>query len=342
MPGTVLVTGVSGFIAKHCVKRFLEAGYTVRGTVRNRQKANQVRAALSPLCDISRLDFCDADLMSDSGWSDAARGCSAIVHVASPFPMGQPRNEAELLEPAVEGTIRVLAAAKRMGVGRFVHTSSIAAISGNSDRKRTHYTEDDWTDVTSPQTSVYSRSKTLAERAARDFIQNHAPKIHYTSINPGFVLGPALDSDIGTSLEAIRSIMSGKYPGLPRLCLACVDARDVADAHLMAMQSDGPSGGRYPVVAGSAWFADLARHIRQELGSDAAKVPVRELPNLIVRLIALGDPAARSILPDLGHWFEIDAAKTRKLLGRELIPVKDAVVATARSLIDLGLVAGTR
>ena len=180
--------------------------------------------------------------------------------------------------------------------------------------------------------------RALAEKAAREFVAAEAPGMHYASVNPGFVLGPALDKDIGSSANTIVMIMQGKYPGMPRLHFSCVDVRDVAEAHLKAMQTGQPSGGRYLAVGGSLWFVEIARAIRQALGDEAKKVPVRELPDFLVKLIGLFDGNARSIVSDLGKVRDVDNSRTRAALDMTFRPPEEAAVATARSLVELGLV----
>ena len=336
---TVLITGISGFIAKHCAVEMLNAGYGVRGTVRSMQKVGDVTASIARHADVGRLEFAAADLDSDDGWSRAVAGCEFVLHVASPFPARQPKDERELIRPAVEGTLRVLRAAAAANVGRFVQTSSTAAVFYGHPRERTApFTEDDWTDARHPSVTAYSRSKTLAERAARDFMAQERPALHYSSVNPGLVLGPALDRDIGTSAAIVQMFLKGKYPGAPRMSIAVVDVRDVARMHRLALETRAPSGGRYLGSAGTLWMIDIARALRQHLGDSARKVPTRELPDWAVRLAALYDPGARLAVPELGKLVPVDTSRTRRELGMEFIPADEAVAAMGRSLIELKLV----
>jgi dihydroflavonol-4-reductase len=336
---TVLITGISGFIAKHCAVELLGAGYGVRGTVRSMHKSPDVKASIAMHADVARLEFAAADLESDDGWGSAVAGCSHVLHVASPFPARQPQDEQDLIRPAVEGTLRVLRAAAAANVERFVQTSSTAAVFYGHPRERTApFTQDDWTNVEHPSVTAYSRSKTLAERAARDFIARERPALHYSSVNPGLVLGPALDRDIGTSASIVQMFLKGKYPGAPRMSIAVVDVRDVARMHRLALEARAPGGGRYLGSAATLWMIDIARALRQHLGDAARKVPTRELPNWAVRLAALYDPGARLAVPELGKFVPVDTARTRQELGMEFIPADEAVAAMGRSLIELGLV----
>jgi dihydroflavonol-4-reductase len=332
----ILVTGISGFIAKHCALELLTHGYAVRGTVRNLAKGEETRATLAKHCDTSQLSFVEADLLADAGWADAMNGIAGALHLASPFPLDEPQDPDDLLRPAVDGTLRVLRAAMNAGVPRVVQTSSIVAVLGGCHDKRL-FTEDDWTDVADPMVSSYSRSKTLAERAARDFVSSDGRAIHFSTINPGFVLGPVLDADIGSSAHAIQMLLRGKYPGMPRIWFSVVDVRDVARMQRLALESAEPSGGRYLAVSETVRFVDIARPIRDGLGHAARKTPRHQLPDLAVRLVALFDPTARAILPDLGFEFEVDNTRTRQALGIEFIPVTESAPAMASSLIELGL-----
>ena len=336
---TVLITGISGFIAKHCAVEMLNAGYGVRGTVRSMRKSGDVHASIAKHADVARLEFAAADLESDDGWDRAVTGCEHVLHVASPFPARQPKDEQDLIRPAVEGTLRVLRAAVAANVERFVQTSSTAAVFHGHPRERTApFTEDDWTDVGHPSVTAYSKSKTLAERAARDFMAQERPALHYSSVNPGLVLGPALDPDIGTSAAIVQMFLKGKYPGAPRMSIAVVDVRDVARMHRLALETRAPGGGRYLGSAATLWMIDIARALRQHLGDAARKVPTRELPDWAVRLAALYDPGARLAVPELGKFVPVDTSRTRRELGMEFIRADEAVAAMGRSLIELKLV----
>jgi dihydroflavonol-4-reductase len=336
---TVLITGVSGFIAKHCAVELLNAGYRVRGTVRSAGRTAEVKETLAKHADISRLEFAETDLESDAGWDEALRGCTHVLHIASPFPAGQPKDEQVLIRPAVQGTLRVLRAAKTAGVERFVQTSSTVAVQYGHPRDRTApFTEADWTVVDAPGVTPYAKSKTLAERAARDFVNEEGSGLHYSSVNPGFVLGPVLDGVIGASAQIIAMFLKGKYPGAPRVSFPCVDVRDVARMHHVALEADVPSGGRYLCVAECLWMIEIARAIRSQLGEQARKAPSRELPDWVVKLVGLFDPTARQIVPELGREVRVDNTVTRKALQMTFIPATDAAAAMARSLIELKVV----
>jgi dihydroflavonol-4-reductase len=336
---TILVSGISGFIAKHCAVEMLRAGYGVRGTVRSVKRVDEVRASIAKHADVSRLEFAQADLESDAGWQDAVAGCAHVLHVASPFPPEQPRDEQDLIRPAVQGTLRVLKVASAAGVQRFVQTSSMVAVMYGHPHDRTApFTEADWTVLDAPGLTAYAKSKALAEKAGREFMKQDRSGMGYSTVNPGLVLGPALDSDIGTSAGIIRLFLKGKYPGTPRLKIPVVDVRDVAKMHRLAIEKDVPSGGRYIAADECLWLIEIARAIRDGLGEAARKVPNRELPDWLVRIVALFDGGARQAVPDLGKDFRVDNSQTRHALGMDFIPAREAAVALARSLIDLKLV----
>jgi dihydroflavonol-4-reductase len=334
----VLITGISGFIARQCALEMLGAGYLVRGTTRSRATHDSVRGSIGEHRDVARLELVEADLTADEGWREAVAGCSAVLHVASPFPSKQPKDENVLIRPAVEGSLRVLRAASAAGVQHFVQTSSTAAVMyGHQPGRSEPFTEADWTVPDAPGVTAYSKSKTLAERAARDFIAGDRSGMRYASVNPGFVLGPALDRDVGTSAEIVQLFLKGKYPACPRISFPCVDVRDVARLHRLAIEVDAPSGARYLGVAGSLWMLEMALAIRAALGPAARKVPSRPMPDWAMRLVAIFDPVARQAVPDLGRWFAFDNTRTRQALGMNFIPAGDAAAAMAESLVRLGL-----
>lgn len=335
---TVLITGITGLIARHIAIAFLNAGYRVKGSVRNIGKADGVRQTLSAHATVDNLEFAVADLLSDDGWDEAVEGCEFVVHAASPNPVIQPRNEDELVRPALDGTMRVLGASHRQGVKRFVHTSSGFAVFLGHPRERKHFDARDWSDLNGRGITPYCKSKTLSERAVRAYIGNGNSNINYVSINPGYVFGPALDRDINSSTEMIRMFLAGKYPGAPRLWIPAVDIRDVAALHLAAVETEKLPADRFLAVAESLWMVELTRALRSQLGKDTLKSPARELPDWLVRLIGMFDPAARSIQYQLGKSFEVDAEPARRLLGRNFITGTESAVACAKSLVDMDMV----
>ena len=337
----VLVTGGSGFIAQHCILQLLAAGHDVRTTLRTTAREAEVRSLLKRAgADDSRLSFAAADLVRDAGWPEAVAGCDFVLHVASPFPPSVPKHEDELIIPAREGALRVLRAARAAGVWRVVLTSSFAAVGyGHADRP-TPFDERDWTDLSSPDVQPYPKSKTLAERAAWDFAAK-APGFELAVVNPVAVVGPALGPDTSTSIMLVQRMMDGSMPGLPRISFGLVDVRDVADLHLRAMTDPAAKGERFLAVSGDfVSLSEIAAILKARLGPAARRASTRELPDWLVRLVSFVDPAARQVVPELGNRKNATSAKAQRLLGWSPHTREDALVATAESLIKLGLVKG--
>lgn len=336
----VLVTGGSGFIGSYCILRLLEAGHQVRTTVRNLEREPEVRAMLrtAGANPGDRLSFFAANLESDAGWPTAAEGCEYILHVASPFPPSLPKHEDELIIPAREGTLRVLRAARNAGVSRVVLTSSFAAIGYGHSQQAVPFDETYWTDPSGADVLPYMKSKTLAERAAWDFLAREGSQLELAVVNPVGVFGPVLGPDYATSILFIQRLMDGAVPGCPNLWFGVVDVRDVADLHLLAMLHPAASGERFLASSGDFLSVlDMANILRARLGDAARRVPTRQLPDFMIRLAALGDPAVRQILPELGKRKNATAEKARRLLGWLPRSAEDAIAASGESLLRLGL-----
>ncbi|HTZ53219.1 MAG TPA: aldehyde reductase [Spirochaetia bacterium] len=337
---TVLVTGGSGFIGSHAILQLLTAGHAVRTTVRSLRREPEVRALLKAggAEPGPRLAFFEADLTQDAGWREAVAGCDFVLHVASPFPAGVPKSDDELIVPARDGALRVLRASSKAGVKRVVMTSSFAAVGYGHPPRTTPFTEADWSDPESKETGPYPKSKTIAERAAWDFVSSEGRGLELSVVNPVGVLGPVLGPDFSTSILMIQRFMDGAVPGCPRLWFGLVDVRDVADLHLRAMTDPAARGERFIASAGDAVeMVEIARVLRSRLGSAASRVPTRKVPDFLVRLAALRDPAIRTVLPELGKMKRVSSEKARRLLGWVPRPYEESVVDTARSLLALGL-----
>ena len=340
----VLVTGGSGFIAMHCTRKLLAAGYRVRNTVRSLAREAEVRATLeSAGADAGgdpgdRLAFFAADLTADAGWHEAAAGCDYVLHVASPFPVNVPEHEDELIVPAREGALRLLRAARGAGVKRVVLTSSFAAIGYGHAQADRPFTEHDWTKPEGGGVTAYAKSKTLAERAAWDFMAREGGDMELSVVNPVGVFGPALGADFSTSIEIIRRMMDGALPALPRITFGVVDVRDVADLHLSAMTDPEAAGERFLAVAGEfVSMRDVGLMLKRRMGDAARRVPTRELPDWLLRIVALVDKSVGQIVPELGKRKDASADKARRMLGWSPRSAEDAVAATAESLVRLGL-----
>ncbi len=336
MTGTVLVSGGSGYIAGYLIRQLIAGGWTVRTTVRSLSREAEVRRVLA--VDDSKLLFFAADLMSDDGWADAVAGCSHVAHVASPFPAAAPAHEDELIVPARDGALRVLRAARDAGVRRFVMTSSTAAVAYGHPATARAFTEADWTDVASPDIYAYVKSKTIAERAARDWVAAGGGDIEFVTVNPSLVLGPVMSADTSTSVEAVRKLLDGSIPGLPNLSFPTVDVRDVADIHVRALTTPGIAGERFIASGPTISMAEMAAVLRDRLGAEARKVPKFSLPDFLVRIAARFDPVMRQVTGELSKPKTLDAAHAKSVLGWEARPVETSLIDTARSLIDLGIV----
>ncbi|WP_432246332.1 SDR family oxidoreductase [Mycolicibacterium sp. ELW1] len=332
-PVRVLVTGGSGFVAGHLIRRLLADGYLVRATVRTSNRDKELRKTMAGAgVDVENLDIVVADLNSDDGWTEAVRGCRFVQHVASPFPPRQPADEDEVIIPAREGTLRVLRAAAAEGVRRVVITSSFAAIGYSPKPSGTPYDETDWTnpdDAVSP----YVKSKTLAERAAWDFAQRPgSPEL--AVVNPVGVFGPPLDENLSTSVQIIDALLRGQPPLLPRASFAVVDVRDVADLLVRAMTSPQAAGQRYLAAAGQpVTLPEIAAVLRSRLGAGAARVPSRDVPDWAVRFGARFVPPLRELAGLLGTPKSVSNAKAVTQLGWHPRSAADTVAATAEGLL---------
>jgi nucleoside-diphosphate-sugar epimerase len=337
---TVLVTGGSGFIGSHAIAALLAQGHTVRTTVRNLAREGDVRAMLkvAGVEPGEQLKFFAADLEKDAGWAEAAAGCEYVLHVASPLPPNLPKHEDELLVPAREGALRALRTARDAGVKRVVLTSSFAAIGYGHKPQSAPFTEKDWTDVNGGEMTAYTKSKTLAERAAWEFIAKEGGGLELSTVNPVAVFGPVLGADYSASILLVQRLMDGALPGCPRLCFGVVDVRDVVDLHLRAMTHPAAKGERFLAVAGDfMWMAEMARALKERMGDAARRVPTRQLPNWMVRLASLRDPAVKLIIPELGKLKNASNETAKRVLGWAPRSNADALAATAESLVRLGL-----
>jgi len=339
----VLVTGGTGFIAQHCILALLARGHRVRTTVRTLAREAEVRANLrnGGAEPGDRLSFVVADLADDAGWPQAVDGCRHVLHGASPTPSGGQTREEEWIRPAVDGNLRVLRAARDAGVRRVVLTSAFGAIGAGHAASERPFDETDWSSLDN-DVPPYQKSKTLAERAAWDFMAREGRALELSAINPVTVFGPALGADTSHSIQMIRRMLDG-LPGNPKINTGIVDVRDVADLHVLAMTHPDAAGERFLATAGeSLWLADVALVLKRRLGSAASRVQTRTLPNWLVRLVASYSPSTRSIVPWLGLELNTTNAKARRVLGWVPRSSEEAIVAAAQSLLRLGLVRDSR
>jgi dihydroflavonol-4-reductase len=335
----VLLTGASGYIGKHVALQLLNDGYEVRASVRNMKKADEVRNAVGPHLlgnkDLdSLLTFVELDLEQNAGWDEALQGIDVLMHTASPFPIASPKNEDEVIVPAVQGTLRALKAAHKAGVNRVVLTSSVAAIYGtNLPAGKSAFDETVFSDVNHPVgRQTYTKSKTLAEAAAWDFIKNIAPNMVLTTINPVLVLGAPLDRNFGSSVSIVQRILSGKDPMLPNLSFSIVDVRDVAQMHVQAIDTKDAFGQRIIASAGMRSFVDIAKFLKDRFPQ--SKIKTAQAPDFIIKALALFDADIKSVLPLLGDRTPVNSDKAKKLLGISFITPEDSILETAEFLLN--------
>ena len=339
MSGTVLVTGASGFVGSHVILKLLDAGYTVRATVRSPDKERGVRLMLENAGTKTEgwLSFVVADLLRDKGWAEACAGCDYVIHVAS--PMTATKNEEEVIRPAVDGVLRVLRAARDAGVKRVVFTSTCGAIYYGYPLRADPFDETSWTNIDGGNITAYVKSKALAERAAWDFLKTEGGALELSVVNPSGIFGPALGPDYSSSLDLIKRLLNGSMPACPDLWFGVVDVRDVADLHLRAMIAPEAKNERFIATQGGAVsMLEIAKVLKARLGEQATRVPTRKMPNFIIKLIALFNIEMRDVVPLLGKARNATSAKAQRVLAWAPRSWEDAVIATAESLLKLGLV----
>lgn len=340
---TVLLTGASGYIGKHITLQLLNQGYKVRASVRSLSKSAEVKNAVMPLLletsDLdSRLTFVELDLEKDSGWDAALKGIDVLMHTASPFPIASPKDENELIRPAVDGTLRALKAARNAGVNRVILTSSNAAVYGcDLPEGKSEYDETMWTDVNHPIGRVaYTKSKTLAENAAWDFVKSQAPQIELTTINPVLVLGAPLDNNFGSSISVVERIMKGKDPMLPDLRFSIVDVRDVAQMHVQAIKNDATKGERILAASETISFVGIAKYLKSIYPK--LKIKTGLAPSVLIKFLSLLDGEIKAVLPLLGKPMITSNKKAQKLLGIKFIPVEVTLKESADYLVKNGFI----
>ena len=333
---TVLVTGGTGFIGLHCLQQLLDKGYKVRTTIRSESRKQEVLEAMkkhSSNCE--NLEFYIADLLKDDGWKEAVEGSKYVLHVASPFFLGEPENEDVFIKPAVEGTLRVLKACADADVQKVVLTSSFAAVGYGHPREKQVYTEEDWSSVDG-EISAYAKSKTLAEKAAWEFVENleESKKFDLTVINPVAVTGPMLTSDIGSSNDFLLKLISGSMPACPKIHMGYIDVRDVAKAHIFSMTEEKTNGERIIVSENEMFFAEVGKTLNE---AGFKKSPTKELPNFLVKIMSFFVGELKTLLSALDRKGDIDKTKAERFFNWEYISTEQSVTETAQQLQDMGL-----
>ena len=333
---TVLVTGGTGFIGLHCLQQLLDKGYKVRTTIRSESRKQEVLEAMkkhSSNCE--NLEFYIADLLKDDGWKEAVEGSKYVLHVASPFFLGEPENEDVFIKPAVEGTLRVLKACADADVQKVVLTSSFAAVGYGHPREKEVYTEEDWSSVDG-EISAYAKSKTLAEKAAWEFVENleESKKFDLTVINPVAVTGPMLTSDIGSSNDFLLKLISGSMPACPKIHMGYIDVRDVAKAHIFSMTEEKTNGERIIVSENEMFFAEVGKTLNE---AGFKKSPTKELPNFLVKIMSFFVGELKTLISALDRRGDIDKAKAERFFNWEYISTEQSVTETAQQLQEMGL-----
>ena len=340
MTDKVLLTGISGWIAKHTAIELLNKGYEVLGTVRNKDLINPTKETIKKHAPIENLSFIKLDLLKNDGWDEAAKGCKYIFHIASPFPMKVSRDREFLLPVAVDGTLRVLNAGINAGVEQIIKTSSIVAMFRKPNRSNPYtFGENDWTDENWIEgVNDYFLSKTKAEKAAWKLMESKGLKSKLTTINPGGVFGDALDKKGGTSIEYVRQFLKGKFPGAPKFAVLISDVKDIAKAHVACIGNNKVGGRRLIVGKEVKKLVELSQLMAEAMPEYAKKLPKKELPNFMVKLISYIDSSAKMMIPDLGILMQTDTSYSEELLGFKFKPAKDCIIENAKSVVQLGLV----
>ena len=336
MTGTAMVSGGTGYIATYVIRQLLEAGWTVHTTIRDLNREADVRKRFPDANE--KLKFFQADLMHDEGWAAAMSGCTHVAHVASPIVAATPKHEDDLIVPAREGTLRALKFAKEAGVKRFVQTSSMAAVAYGVDKGVHDFDESNWTDINHPDSYAYVKSKAIAERAARDWVKEHADSMEFCSVNPGMVLGPVDDGDFSASVLAVQQLTDGSMPMVPNIAYPLVDVRDVADLHVKAMTADSIDNDRFLAAGPTLTFQEMGHILKERLGDKARKVPTRQMPDWLVSVFALFNAEVRGIKSEIGKVRRVKGTHSQDKLGWSMRPVEDTLVDTAESLFKHGVV----
>jgi dihydroflavonol-4-reductase len=336
----VLLTGVTGFLGSHTTIHLLEKGYEVTGTLRNKSKADHIKDIIARhTTHVDHLHFAEAELADEHIWNDLMEGIDFVQHIAAPFPRRLPDNEDKLIGPTKEATLNILRSAAIHQVKRVVLTSAGATITYGKERNSRSgtYSESDWTNVENKaDTTPYFRSKTIAEKAAWDFMKQDRGDLKLATVCPGLILGPILEKDFGTSANVIIKVMDGSMPGLPRLGFDIVDVRSVAGLLVLAMERPEAAHERFIGAAGYLDYKGIAEILSQKYPD--RKIPKRTLPDFLVRLFSYFEPTLKPVLIDLGTKRKLDSSKARELLQWKPLPALEAILSCADSAVNLGLV----
>ena len=332
----VLVTGISGYVGQHCAAELLKQGYSVRGSVRNVNKTKEVINGIQKEVDPKgNLEFCELDLMKDAGWDQAMAGCDFVLHVASPFVIKVPKDENELIKPAVDGTLRALKAAKKAGVKRVVLTSSIVSMLGDANGS-IHINQQSWTNTKAKNVTAYPKSKTLAEKTAWEFINNQSGpgKLELVVVNPGPIYGPTLTGNLaGEAMDMFHKLITGKMPMLPKASSVMSDVRDIAKIHVLALENQQANGKRFIVTTERPHtFLELAQILKS---NGYKKVSTNLAPNFLLKFMANFNDEMKGMLPFVGNTIEADINDTMGTFNWKPIPFEKTVLDTANSVKEI-------
>ena len=325
----VLVTGASGYIALHCINELLKSGYKVKGSLRNLERQYEVKQSIDSSLLNNQIEFCSLNLLSDEGWEEAADDCDYLIHVASPFIIEEPKDENTLISPALNGTLRALKAAKKANLKKVVLTSSMASIAYGHSKHICN--PNDWTD-TKKEVGAYIKSKTIAEKAAWEFVNSHCESFSMTTIHPGMVFGPLLSKDIdGASATLINNMIKGKFPALPQIYFTVVDVRDVAKIHVKSLENKLSDNKRVIVTSKNGIsFLEIANCLRA-LGF--TKCPQKLIPNQVISSLAPFNKEMRSTsLMIKRGCYDVDISETISIFNWDQIPLEKTLEDMTNSL----------
>lgn len=337
----VLVTGGSGFVAIHCIEQLLSKNYRVRATLRSLEKKHEVLQMLqvAGIHCFENLSFIETDLERDLNWENATKDCTYVLHVASPIYLRIPKHEEDMIRPAVDGTLRVLRAARNTGVKRVVMTSNFGAVGYSHSDTNTLITEECWTDPNEKGLSVYNKSKVLAEKAAWDFMHREGGELELAVINPMAIFGPSYGPALSSGFELLKRVLDGSLRRIPNITLGIVDVRDVADLHMRAMTNPDAEGERFLALAGNILsLPEIASLLKTRFPAISTNVSTKKVPDWIIKVAGLFNPVARNIAPMLSRYREASNEKAKRLLGWKPRTNEEAILATAQSLVKFGAI----
>ncbi|WP_422081406.1 NAD-dependent epimerase/dehydratase family protein [Ulvibacterium sp.] len=328
----VLLTGVSGFIGRHCAVALLKSGYAVKGSIRSLAKAESIADSIKEQVDaLDNLEFCELNLLNDTGWDEAVSDCDYVMHVASPFFSKIPKDENELIQPAVEGTLRALRAAHKAGISRVVLTSSMVAMLGDVQGDE-NINQGSWTNVNAKHATAYLKSKTLAEMKAWEFAKDKG--LELVTIHPGPVYGPTFSHNLsGESMSLFKRILTGELKQMIHASMNMSDVRDVAKIHVLALENEQASGQRFIVATENA---HAYQEITQTLKSNGYdKVGTGVAPNFMVKLLSNFNSEMKGMLPYVGKKYKGDIGQTKAVFNWKPIPFDRMVLDTAKSVREV-------